>query len=92
MYQKDSDPGLHASAEWLLRTWKDEGWLKQENEKWAKDEEWREKKVAGIKELVTKDKAAAAAVVCERSGTNDGCYPRLEAISDGIAAYRSGEE
>jgi formylglycine-generating enzyme required for sulfatase activity len=56
MYQKDSDPGLHASAEWLLRTWKEEEWLKQENEKWAKDGEWREKKVAGIKELVTKDK------------------------------------
>jgi formylglycine-generating enzyme required for sulfatase activity/tRNA A-37 threonylcarbamoyl transferase component Bud32 len=56
MYQKDSDPGLHASAEWLLRTWKEEAWLKERNEKWARDKDWREKKVAGIKELVTKDK------------------------------------
>ena len=59
IYLAEADPGLHASAEWLLRTWKEEGWLKQENEKWAKDKDWREKKVAGIKELVTKDKDKA---------------------------------
>ena len=35
IYSAEADPGLHASAEWLLRTWKEEGWLKQENEKWA---------------------------------------------------------
>jgi formylglycine-generating enzyme required for sulfatase activity len=56
MYQKESDPGLHAAAEWVSRTWKEEGWLKQVNEKWAKDGERREKKIAEIKELVRKDK------------------------------------
>ncbi len=35
IYRTDADPGLHASAEWLLRTWKQEAWLKQVNEEWA---------------------------------------------------------
>ena len=56
MYRDDADPGLHAASEWLLRTWKQEAWLKQVNEEWAKDEEGREKRIDGIKELVAKDK------------------------------------
>ena len=48
--------GLHAAAEWLLRTWKQEAWLKQVNEEWAKDKEQREKRLEGIEQLVTKDK------------------------------------
>ena len=36
MYRKASDPGLHAAAEWVLRTWKQESWLKQINEEWTK--------------------------------------------------------
>lgn len=56
MYRTASDPGLHAASEWLLRTWKQEAWLTQVNEEWAKDEEGRDKRIAGIKELVTKDK------------------------------------
>ena len=56
MYRTATDPGLHAASEWLLRTWKQEAWLKQTNEEWAKDTEGREKKIARIKELVTKDK------------------------------------
>ena len=55
MYQTVSDPGLHGAAEWLLRQWQQEAWLAQ-NDEWAKDKEGREKKIAGIKELVTKDK------------------------------------
>lgn len=53
MYQQDSDPGIHAAVGWLLRTWKEEGWLKQENEKWAKDKAQR---LEGIGKLLTKDK------------------------------------
>jgi eukaryotic-like serine/threonine-protein kinase len=56
MYRTASDPGLHAASEWLLRTWKQEAWLTQVNEEWAKDGEGRDKRIAGIKELVTKDK------------------------------------
>ena len=55
-YQTDSDPGLHASAEWLLRTWKHEAWLKQVNEEWAKDKERREKRLEGIQRILVKDK------------------------------------
>jgi len=44
IYLSDADSGLHAAVEWLLRTWKQEAWLKQVNEAWAKEkvkgEEW----------------------------------------------------
>ena len=56
MYRTASDPGLHAAAEWLLRQWKQEAWLTQVNGEWEKDGEGRDKRMAGIKELVTKDK------------------------------------
>ena len=56
MYRTATDPGLHAAAEWLLRTWKQEAWLKQVNEEWAKDKEQREKRLEGIKQSLAKDK------------------------------------
>jgi hypothetical protein len=45
IYETDADPGLHASAEWLLRTWKQEAWLKQVNDEWAKDKEQRNQRL-----------------------------------------------
>ncbi len=51
MYRRESDPGIHASAEWLLRTWAQEEWLKQVNEELAKDREQREKRLEGIKQM-----------------------------------------
>ena len=56
IYRKDADPGLHASAEWLLRTWQQEAWLKQVNEEWAKDPAQREKRLDDIRQLLTEDK------------------------------------
>jgi len=56
IYRTDADPGLHAAAEWLLRTWKEETWLKQVNEEWAKDKAEREKRLEGIERLVKKEK------------------------------------
>ncbi|HLN26421.1 MAG TPA: SUMF1/EgtB/PvdO family nonheme iron enzyme [Gemmataceae bacterium] len=56
IYRTATDPGLHGSAEWLLRQWKQDGWLKQINEEWAKDKEQREKRLDSIKQLVTNDK------------------------------------
>ena len=56
MYRTATDPGLHAACEWLLRTWKQEAWLKQVNEEWAKDQEQREKRLDGIKQTLAKDK------------------------------------
>jgi len=48
MYRTAPDPGLHAAAEWLLRTWKQEAWLKETNEAWATDKEQRSKKLEAI--------------------------------------------
>ena len=56
IYRTDADPGLHAAAEWLLRTWKQDAWLKQVNEDWVKDTERRKKRLQGIEQLIKKDK------------------------------------
>jgi formylglycine-generating enzyme required for sulfatase activity len=55
-YRTDSDPGLHAAAEWLLRTWHQEAWLKQVNVFWAKGKEERGKRLASIRQLLSKGK------------------------------------
>jgi formylglycine-generating enzyme required for sulfatase activity len=59
LYRDDPDPGLHAAAEWLLRTWKQEAWLKQVNDEWVKDKEQREKRLAGIGKVLAKAKDKA---------------------------------
>jgi formylglycine-generating enzyme required for sulfatase activity len=55
-YRTASDPGLHAACEWLLRRWKQEAWLAQVNEAWAKDTEQRQKRLEGIGKALAKDK------------------------------------
>jgi serine/threonine protein kinase/formylglycine-generating enzyme required for sulfatase activity len=52
IYRSDGDPGLHAAAAWLLRTWKQEAWLEQVNEAWAKDREQRTRRLEGIEQVV----------------------------------------
>ncbi len=59
MYRTASDPGLHAACEWLLRRWKQEAWLTQVNEAWAKDKEQREKRLEGIEKILAKEKEKA---------------------------------
>jgi formylglycine-generating enzyme required for sulfatase activity len=56
IYRTASDPGLHASAEWLLRQWKQETWLKQMNDGWKQDREQRGKRLEGIKLELAKEK------------------------------------
>ena len=56
LYRTEEDPGLHAAAEWLLWKWKQEAWLKQLNEDWAKDREKRDKRLVKIQELVKKNR------------------------------------
>jgi serine/threonine protein kinase/formylglycine-generating enzyme required for sulfatase activity len=56
IYHTDADPGLHAALEWLLRQWKQEPWLQQVNEEWARDRERRAKRLESIHQLLTKDK------------------------------------
>jgi serine/threonine protein kinase/formylglycine-generating enzyme required for sulfatase activity len=56
MYCTASDPGLHAAAEWLLRQWGQEAWLKRVNDAWAKDHEQRNRRLERIGKLLAKDK------------------------------------
>lgn len=55
-YGTEADPSLHAACEWLLRTWKQEAWLKKVNEEWAKSKEQRDKRLEGIGKALVKDK------------------------------------
>ncbi|MHB1423503.1 MAG: protein kinase domain-containing protein [Gemmataceae bacterium] len=59
IYRTDPDPGLHAAAEWLLRTWQQQTWLKRVNEEWAKDKEKWIKRLQSIRQLLVKDKEKA---------------------------------
>ena len=56
IYRSETDPGLHAAAEWLLRKWKHDAWLKEVNEEWAKDKQQREKRLSDIKQTLAKEK------------------------------------
>src|SRR5262249_55420407 len=59
VYRTAPDPGLHGAAEWLLRHWKQGPWLKQTQEKWAKDGRQRKQRLNRIRqELARKDPAA----------------------------------
>jgi serine/threonine protein kinase/formylglycine-generating enzyme required for sulfatase activity len=55
IYRTQADSGLHASVDWLLRHWKQERWLKQVDDQWAKDTEARIKRIEGIQQLVKQD-------------------------------------
>jgi formylglycine-generating enzyme required for sulfatase activity len=55
LYRTAADPGLHAAAEWLLRQWKEEAWLAQTEEAWAKDKEQREKRLEAIKKVLASE-------------------------------------
>ena len=56
MYCTEADPGLHAASEWLLRSWKQEAWLKRMNDEWAEDKKQREKKIEAIRQTLAKEK------------------------------------
>jgi serine/threonine protein kinase/formylglycine-generating enzyme required for sulfatase activity len=52
IYRTEPDPGVHAAAEWLVRRWKKEAWLRQANEEWAKDSEQRRRRLESIQQLL----------------------------------------
>lgn len=58
LYRTESDSGLHAASEWLLRTWGQDAWLTEVNDQWAKDVEHRGKRIDGIKGKSTGDKSS----------------------------------
>ena len=39
IYLKEPDPGIHASAEWLLKTWHQQSFINKTNEAWQQDKE-----------------------------------------------------
>ena len=53
IFRADADSGLHAAAEWLLRQWKDETWLKQTMDELAGDKEQRELRFENIRRSLT---------------------------------------
>ena len=59
MYRSATDPGVHAASEWLLRTWKQEAWLRRVNEEWAKDNRQREKRLDAINQTLASDPTRA---------------------------------
>jgi formylglycine-generating enzyme required for sulfatase activity/tetratricopeptide (TPR) repeat protein len=56
IYLTNADAGLHAAAEWLLRQWQQEAWLKQVNDEWADNKALREKRLESIRQRVNRDK------------------------------------
>src|SRR5262249_34920043 len=55
LYRTAHDPGLHASAAWLLRRWNQEKWLQQVDREWAKDTGQRQKRIRAILEDLAKE-------------------------------------
>jgi serine/threonine protein kinase/formylglycine-generating enzyme required for sulfatase activity len=60
LYRTACDPGLHASAAWLLRQWKQDQWLGQVDQEWAKDGEQRQKHIQEILADLAQEKGEAA--------------------------------
>jgi serine/threonine protein kinase/formylglycine-generating enzyme required for sulfatase activity len=58
-YRNDADPGMHAAAEWVLRQWKQESWLKQTNEEWKQNNQRRQERLQSIREALLKKNGAA---------------------------------
>jgi serine/threonine protein kinase/formylglycine-generating enzyme required for sulfatase activity len=58
-YREAADPGLHGAAEWLLRLWGQEHWLKETDQAWAINEPERTQRLQTIrKELERGPKVA----------------------------------
>jgi formylglycine-generating enzyme required for sulfatase activity len=56
LYQTASDPGLHAAAEWVLRKWDRDRWLKEMDNNWARDGQKRQRRLAIIRAQLAKVK------------------------------------
>lgn len=56
IYLKEPDPGVHASAEWLLRTWNQQPFVNKSNKAWQQDKELTLKRQKEIKNLLDKEK------------------------------------
>jgi eukaryotic-like serine/threonine-protein kinase len=62
IYRAEADPGLHAAAEWLLRTWQQASWLKQLNNQWMNDAALRAKVLSDVQQELRKTRGKAPTV------------------------------
>ncbi|MFL5242461.1 MAG: formylglycine-generating enzyme family protein, partial [Gemmataceae bacterium] len=53
MYQTTEDSGLRAAAEWVLRQWKQDLWIKRQDDDWMNDRRELEKKLERIRQELT---------------------------------------
>jgi formylglycine-generating enzyme required for sulfatase activity len=60
LYRTAPDPGLHAAAEWLLRTWGQQPWLRKINDEWAADRKQRDQRLDNLKQILAEKNAKAA--------------------------------
>jgi formylglycine-generating enzyme required for sulfatase activity len=65
IYQAAPDAGLHAAAEWLLRAWHDDPWLKEANEALARDKDKRDQRLAGIRARFARPAAPSVGAIPE---------------------------
>jgi len=56
IYLKEPDPGIHASAEWLLKIWNEEPFIKKTNESWQQDKELYLNRQKEINNFLVKEK------------------------------------
>jgi formylglycine-generating enzyme required for sulfatase activity len=59
LYRTARDPGLHASAAWLLRQWKQDQWLHQVDQEWAEDKKHRQERIRDIVANLVKEQGQA---------------------------------
>jgi serine/threonine protein kinase/formylglycine-generating enzyme required for sulfatase activity len=53
-YRNAADPGIHAAAEWVLRQWKQDSWLKQTDEERKQNKQHRQEKLQDIRRELAK--------------------------------------
>ena len=56
IYLNETDPGIHASAEWLLKTWNEQPFINKTNESWQQDKELTLNRQKEIKNFLDKEK------------------------------------
>jgi formylglycine-generating enzyme required for sulfatase activity len=59
LYRNDLDPGLRGAAEWLLRRWQQDRWLRQVDQECAKDQRQRQQRLERIRQEVARGPGVA---------------------------------
>lgn len=65
LYQSHSEPGLRAAAEWVLRQWNHQDWMKQIDDSLAKDKDGRDRKLEQIRQKIKLENLARSKHVAD---------------------------